>query len=226
MFVMGIETIGGNKKQSSNEKVNRAMAFYKYRDAETTLELKERIGTSGAVIFELFPLGGIQAELPVAGIGFQMSRDGQELIIKGIQVGNDANRSRATTQNDYPGVGQLMMYLACQSAKRLGARMVRLDSVDAASGFYRRFGMRHPANPGSGGLPALSHVLFASTQSPTFSVPRLTPLAINGRLDSARLNIFNSHIEYTRKGGEMIAEIDTMLFYIGMKVENQWVIRE
>ncbi|WOC14724.1 hypothetical protein [Pseudochrobactrum sp. MP213Fo] len=104
-----------------------------------------------------------------------------------------------------PGLGRLMMYLACKDGQERGLNFIKLDSVEEAAPFYRRMGMHHrdtqfldldPITPSHGGQIE--------------------------RISKDWLSNFSAHYNYARSHDHMFCEIKTVLSLISTETEKQW----
>ncbi|MEL4073366.1 hypothetical protein WKW50_24915 [Ochrobactrum sp. GPK 3] len=114
-----------------------------------------------------------------------------------------------TAKNPHPGVGTLLVYLACQEGLKVGARVLTLYSLLGSVGFYRRIGMHR-----TGVIVTYPDMPFIAAQP--------NPAGRPSPIDRKWLNEFNKHWENTRNGGTMVAEIRTVLGYIEHKIFTQW----
>ncbi|MEL4073367.1 hypothetical protein WKW50_24920 [Ochrobactrum sp. GPK 3] len=112
-----------------------------------------------------------------------------------------------TARNPHPGVGTLLIYLACHEGLKLGAHILKLYSLTGPAGFYRRMGMYRTAATFLDLPPVAAQPDFVGH-------PAL--------LNREWLNEFSPHWKETRKGGTMVAEIRTVLGYIENKIFSQW----
>jgi hypothetical protein len=135
----------------------------------------------------------------VGRIYFQIDQAHSELAVFAVRVTGHSNA--ATARNPTPGVGRLLMYMACRHAQKRGVRTIRLTADPSAVGFYRQIGLHHPSAP----------------------VPRLPgePF-IDGNIQPEWLSAFNRHLIQVRRGGMMVSELRTVLWYIERPTLNQW----
>lgn len=123
----------------------------------------------------------------------------REIFIHRIWV--NGHHNSASARNPNPGVGRLLMFVACQMGLALGATRVSLDSLQSAKGFYTRMGMR-----------AAEESVMALRGHPVHE----------GKLDPRWLERFDFMFRNTRTGGTMISDIGTLLTNIQGAVCAQW----
>lgn len=112
------------------------------------------------------------------------------------------HRNDACAHNPNPGVGRLLMRIACENAAASGATRITANALTTAVGFYRRMGMHSWDTP-----EQIDGSCFAG----------------GGRLSPAWLETMNTLVARTHAGGRMEAEIATVLRYIGPAVDAQWM---
>lgn len=146
-----------------------------------------------------YSLHSKRSSATIGTIYFEINRVASELAVFRISVSGHTNA--ATAQNPHPGVGRLLMYMACKHAAKQGIRTIRLTSEPSATGFYRQMGLRHP-----------------QARVPQFSGEQST----DGRLQAEWLNTFGRHLAQDRRGGMMVSELATVLHNIEFRTLEQW----
>ena len=173
------------------------MTTFIERASGKVLTLRRETHSAGLYTYTLI---GADTQRNVGQICFRCREATRELTIGTVRVCGHLNEARSRNPN--PGVGRLLMYLACRYSFVKGARKIDLHSLQSAAPFYRLMGMHHPvvANPMFGKLERSAH----------------------GKLQPAWLKVFEANFSSTRTGGSMLGEIRTVLACIEKKIKTQW----
>lgn len=147
-----------------------------------------------------FMLVDEQRDDAVGEVSFRICQADSELSIQRIDVFGHSNAADA--HNPFPGVGRLLMYLACRHASTMGLSTLRLVAKDSAIGFYTRMGLRADVHRPPPRMPAVQFV--------------------GNKLNRAWLDAFDDHFSMSRDIDEMTSEIFAVLSNIEGLVAAQW----